>query len=227
MSPARFLAAAVAIYGIAISAGVVLYLVFRDSLEDLSEDLRRRLAERRGPVPSRRARRVQSRAAPQIWESASVGVGAELRGWPRQQLLLLRGRAPIPRRLAWAVLAVVALAAATVLGATHDFGSSSETGARASARLQAGPWTTSRLWRPPHGRASLPKRAAKQTARHAPPAKRAQVQHTQVVSNLQPVSDHTAPVGRTTFTAAAPQGGGPTPLRAPKSGSAPTPLRSP
>ena len=222
MSPARFLAAAVAIYGTAICVGVVLYLVFRDSLEDLREKLRQRLADRH---ESSRAHPLQI-GAPQIWESAAVG--AELRRWQRRQPFLLRGPAtPVPSRLAWAVLAVVALSAATVIGATHDFGPSSETGAGASVTLQAGPWNTGRLWRSPHGNARLPKRATKQTARHAPPAKRTQAEHTQVVSNLQPVSDHTAQVVRQTFTAAAPQGGGPTPLRSPKSGSAPTPLRSP
>ena len=78
MSPARFLAAAVAIYGTAICAGVVLYLVFRDSLEDLWEKLRLRLAHRQ-MARSRGAPRLQFGArAPQIWESAALGVGA---GW--------------------------------------------------------------------------------------------------------------------------------------------------
>lgn len=220
MSTARFLAAAVAIYGIAISAGVVLYLIFRDSLEDLRAKLQQRLVDRHESVQSTRARSVQF-GAPQVWESAAVDGGPVFLRGLRQRLT------PVPSRLAWAVLAVVALAAAAVVGATHDFGSSSATGPRASVRLQAGPWNTGRLWRSPHGHASPAKRAAKQSARHAPPTRRTQAQHTQVVSNLQPVSEHTAPVVRQTFTAAGPQGGGPTPLRSPKSGSTPTPLRSP
>ena len=127
MSTARFLAAAVAIYGIAISAGVVLYLIFRDSLEDLRAKLQQRLADRHESVQSTRARSVQF-GAPQVWESAAVGGGPVFLRGLRQRLT------PVPSRLAWAVLAVVALAAAAVVGATHDFGSSSATGPRASAQ---------------------------------------------------------------------------------------------
>lgn len=245
MSPARFLAAAVAIYGTAICAGVVLYLVFRDSLEDLWEKLRLRLAHRQ-MARSRGAPRLQFGArAPQIWESAALGVGAGLGRGPRQQLRLLRARAaavaaertPVPGRLAWAALAVVALAAATAVGATHDFGSGSETGAGASAKLQAVPWHLGQPFRPTrsssthtaatHAPASLPNRATSKIPRQAPPRERTHVRQTPVVSNLQPVSEHTAPPARQTFSAAASQGGGPTPLAAPKARSAPSPLRSP
>jgi hypothetical protein len=234
MSPARFLAAAVAIYGTAICAGVVLYLVFRDSLEDLWERLRARLGHRQ-LARSGRAPRLQFGAhAPQIWESAAPGAGAGLRRGPRQQLRLLRARAsgvaaartPVPGRLAWAALAVVALAAATAVGATNEFGSSSETGAGASSKLQAVPWHLGQLFRPPH-HASLPKRAASKIPRQAPPTERTHVQHGPVVSNLQPVSEQTAPAAGQTFIAAASQGGGPMPLSAPKARSAPIPLKSP
>jgi hypothetical protein len=236
MSPARFLAAAVAIYGIAIAVCIVLYLVFRDSLEDLWEKLRLRVADRREPLRSRRARPLQF-GAPHVWESAAVDLEA---GWlrrPWQQLRVLRGRTAavaaarttLPGRLAWAALAVVAVAAAATVGATRDFGSSGGTGTGASKRLQAVPWRMSQLLRPPpgssthtpitHVRASLPKHA---------PANRTQASQTPVVSNLQPVSDHTAPVVTATVTAAASlTGGSPAPLQAPKPGSAPSPLRSP
>jgi hypothetical protein len=46
----RFFAAAVTVYVVAVSAGVAVYVVFRDSLEDLWENLRWWLAERRRPL---------------------------------------------------------------------------------------------------------------------------------------------------------------------------------
>jgi hypothetical protein len=244
MSPARFLATAVAIYGTAICASVVLYLVFRDSLEDFWEKLRLRLAHRQLARSGRASQLPFGARAPQIWESAALDVGAGLRRGPRQQLRLLRAhasgvaaaRTPVPGRLAWAALAVVALAAATAVGATHDFGSGSETGAGASSKLQAVPWHLGQLYRPPHSslthtaathaHASLPNRATSRIPRQAPPTERRHVQRGPVVSNLQPVSEQTAPVARQSFAAAASHGGGPTPLRAPKARSAPSPLKS-
>jgi hypothetical protein len=240
MSPARFLAPAVAIYGTAICAGVLLYLVFRDSLEDLWEKLELRLAHRQ-LARSRRAPRLQFGArAPQIWESAALGAGAKLRRRPRQlrarATAVAAARTPTPSRLAWAALVVVALAAATVVGATHDFGAGSETGAGSTARPQAVPPRLGQLFRTrsssthtaaTRAHASLPNRATTKISRQAPPTQRTHLRHEPVVSNLQPVSEHTAPATRQTITAAASQGGGPTPLSAPKARSAPGPLKSP
>jgi hypothetical protein len=225
-------------------AVIVPFFVFRDSLEDLSQKLRWRLAERRRRAPSRRVPRLRLRLL--LWEPIAARVGVERR--LRRRLSRARptttaaARTPGHNRLAWAVAAVVAVVAATAVVATHDFGSGSRTGARASAELQAVPWKLDQLLRPPpvsstgtavgHARTSSPNHATSQSARSAPPTQQTPVQHTPVVhtpvvSNLQPVSEHTPPAAGKTSAATTSHGGGLTPLRAPKAAPPPTPLKAP
>jgi hypothetical protein len=220
-------------------AVIVPFFVFRDSLEDLAQKLRWRLAERRRQAPSRRVPPLRLRLL--LWEPVAVRVGVERR--LRRRLSRARptatpaARTPGRNRLAWTVAAVVAVVAATAVVATHDFGSDSKTGARASAELQAVPWNVDNLLRPPpvsstrtavaHARTSSPNRATNQSARSAPPTRQTPVQHTTVVSNLQPVSEHTAPAAGGTSTATTSHGGGLTPLQAPKAAPPPSPLKAP
>ena len=208
MSSARFFAAAVAIFVIAIFAGVALYLVFWEWLEDLSEKVRWRLAERR------RRQRLPLHAR-------TTAVAA--------------ARRPVHSRLAWAVLAAVALALATFVVATHEFGSS-ETGAGAPAKLQSAPWNMRAVLLPPRGsstrtaahrRSSLPKRVTRQTARQTPPAEGTPVLHTTLVSNRHPVSGNAVPAAGNTVAPAGSADGGPAPLRSPKAGPGPRPLGAP
>ncbi len=243
-SPGRFLAAALAVYVLAISGGIVLFLVFRDSLEDLAQQLRWWVAERRRQAPSRRVPRPRLRLL--LWEPIAVRVGVERR--LRRRLSRARPtttaatRTPGRNRLAWAVPAVVAVVAAIALVATHDFGSGSRSGAGASAKLQALPWNVDQLLRPPpvsstrtavaHAGSGSPNRATSQSARSAPPTQQTPLQHTPVVhttvvSNLQPVSEHTAPAAGKTSAATTSHGGGLTPLQAPKAAPPPSPLKAP
>jgi hypothetical protein len=86
MSPAGSVVAAIAIYVTAISAGIALYLVFRDSLEDLSSKFRWALAVGWRTIGTKNALLV--RFVGRSFRSAGAGRGAEL--W--RQRLVLRAR---------------------------------------------------------------------------------------------------------------------------------------
>ena len=219
---------------------LVLFFVFRDSLEDLAQQLRWWLAEPRRQAPSRRVPRLRLRLLSREPIAVRVGVERRLRrrlSHARRPTTTAAARTPDRNRLAWAVPAVVAVVAAIALLATHDFGSDSRTGAGASAKLQAVPWNVDQLLRPPpvsstrtavaHAGTSSPNRATSQSARSVPPTQQTPVQHTAVVSNLQPVSEHTAPAAGKTSAATTSHGGGLTPLQAPKAAPPPSPLRAP
>lgn len=93
MSSARFLAAAVAIYVIAISVGIAVWLVFWDSLEGLSERLKWSVAARQRPAGLRRAQPLRLRVRLvlrarlvrgwQAYEAALTGLVVGLRRWRR------------------------------------------------------------------------------------------------------------------------------------------------
>jgi hypothetical protein len=129
MSPASFLVAAIAAYVVAISVGIALYLVVRDSVEDLRGKLRWALAEcyrtisrksallgRLRPGPSYRSPvatvGAELRRQRRLWHVRLVGVrascgsaSARLAMEAREQGLLLSGRLLYARRSGEAAMA--------------------------------------------------------------------------------------------------------------------------
>jgi hypothetical protein len=144
--------------------------------------------------------------------------------------------------LAWALagaLASVALAAAaaTAVVATHDFGSSGNTVATASAEPRSARRVLHPAWHPPRvsPRVSAPssprssnrgeRRSARSVHSVRPPAP---TQQTSFVSDtLQTGTTPTASAAGVTSTAVAPQSDGPTPLPAPPPAAAPSPMKAP
>ncbi len=245
MSP---VAVAVAVYVLAVVAGLVVYVQTKDALADLYERLLWWYAEhhprtRQGGYRSGRPslhrlgiawrRRWSSLRAHILRSRRAYGSGAARAFFVTRRVFALRSETDSARRVPWAlgVLAGVVVAAAglTAVLATNDFGSNHRNAAAAGAsgsRLALGPLGA---WLP-----RLPAAVSHSAPAHARPHRQARPTRTTPASHgrtqtrvLQTslVSERTSAASAVGATTA--QGTGPSPLQAPKGASAPSPLRAP
>ncbi len=161
----------------------------------------------------------------------------------RSRTTAAASRMPLRSRLAWSfagasVAGAFAAAAVAAVVATHHFGPSGRTGAKASA----GPGSTRRavhesLQRPraastraaaPHGQPPTRKHVTRPKVSRISGASSAAAQHTSLaLEPRQMVSTQTAPATSARLAAAASHSDGPAPLPAPTGASAPSPLQAP
>jgi hypothetical protein len=201
MSPVGFLAAAVAISGIAVSAGCALYQRHRDALEDLRDSLE--------GLP----KRVQRRP-----------------GAPHRETSPTRARLSAVAVAAVVLAAVAVLAHGVVSNGKTGSTASAKPNALPSTLggLLYPPRAASIRHAPAQVHRRPTTRVARSVERSAPEVQSTSVPDSTFVSDtVQKVVAHTAPPVHTTSGAVTPHVSGPAPLQAPTKPSVPTPIKAP